>query len=246
MNNNLIIPDHSVPMKPDGFTEVSQRYGELIPLRALVSAIPYIGGALDILLYDKGAKFQWARLEHFLKCLDERMRLIESSDWLEQISASEELLDLFALAVQGSIQSRSKKKREQFATLIAKGALARNWDEAELASRILADLSESHIEILHAVSTTAPLGDAWHGRVVVTLTPHDTRAGGSDNVTPSFLPDLTPGYPIGLLRKYCADLVAQGMLIDEGVSHLDTEALDTLSLSDFGEWFMSWILDDSK
>lgn len=54
--------------------KAAEGYAAQITLRALFQAIPYVGGSIDTLFAGKGQKIQQARVEQFLKELDERVR----------------------------------------------------------------------------------------------------------------------------------------------------------------------------
>ena len=59
---------------PTKLTQISAQYGDLTVIRAIIQAIPYVGGPLDTLLSNGGQKWKMERTEHFLLVLDEKMR----------------------------------------------------------------------------------------------------------------------------------------------------------------------------
>src|SRR3989442_2570529 len=88
--------------------KASEQYGEQISLRALVQAIPYVGGSLDTLLVGQGAQIQKRRVEELLKHLGQRMRLVEN---VQGLKATHELFDLMINAFHGVGRTSVHEKR---------------------------------------------------------------------------------------------------------------------------------------
>ena len=76
-------------------TRVSSRYAELFPLRAALQLLPYVGGSLDTVFAGMGTRWQYQRLEHFIKILDQRLQELEKLGWAASVAPSEELFDFF-------------------------------------------------------------------------------------------------------------------------------------------------------
>jgi hypothetical protein len=47
----------------------------------------------------------------------------------------------------------------------------------------------------------------------------------------------------GTIRLVCAELVALGLLHDEGVGRLSTPAMEYFVATDISRWFMKWIIE---
>jgi uncharacterized protein YjiS (DUF1127 family) len=222
---------------PNAVTEASVRYSESTLLRSLITAIPFVGGSIDVLLSGHGAKFQQQRLESFLIELECEMQKVAPQNWLGSLDESEELFDLFVLALESVTRSRSTQKRRHFATLLRLASTYRTWDEADQAAKLLADLSDLHIRILAFAAGASPVGGVWKGLRVFSLENQLRRQQDE----PLHLPNAMPEIPPPLLHQACADLVGRGLLRDAGVGRFDVTAMQFFRVTDFAEWFLRWI-----
>ena len=96
--------------------KASETYDDEIVLRAAIKAIPQIGGPLDMLLSGAGAKMKRQRLAHFVSELSERLKTVEAAPPLDEDS----LYDLVMYAIEQSVRTRKKAKRDLFATVLAR------------------------------------------------------------------------------------------------------------------------------
>lgn len=100
-------------------SKILEKYSNSPYLRAFVSLIPNIGGALDILLSEKGAKFREERLTNLLSHLDSRIEKLElTSSQIEERFSNEEFYDLFIHAVESSLKTRHVAKQAAYANIL--------------------------------------------------------------------------------------------------------------------------------
>lgn len=213
-------------------------YVENSGLRAVVQLIPQVGGAIDALLAGKGAAIQQDRLNRFLETLDHRIRVIENKSSDSWSTESEELFDFVLITISDAIKIRSAKKMSYLAGLAASQVVhPRAWSQAEAAERILTSLDDVHIEVLLEVSNAPEILGVWNGTRVITINnPEDNSA-----INPTYLPDILPGYQLTMLRLACAELLAKGLLLDEGVGRLSVRSMTYFVISDLGKWFLEWL-----
>lgn len=99
-----------------------EKYSDNPILRTLVSLIPNIGGALDILLTEKGAKWRAERLFKLLSELDCRIGNLEKEDGLnlkiKEELESEEFYDLLIQALNSVIRTRNTQKISCYANIL--------------------------------------------------------------------------------------------------------------------------------
>lgn len=226
----------------------SEKYGEQISMRALVQAIPYVGGSLDTLLAGRGTQIQKQRIESFLNELDRRLRLIEP---VPAMQPTEELFDLMLNAFDGVVRARSEKMRNRFASVIASQiSAARDWEEADAALRLISELTDLHIAVL-VVAKNAPIctEDPFKRLQVISLS--DTEGFGVpvedlwiNGVRPTPLRCSLPEYSINVLRMVCSELVSHNLLYDVGVGMWSGKPLVYLTASEFATWLFSWLSDE--
>lgn len=150
----------------NALSRASERYGELILIRAAVQTIPWVGSALDTLLSGRGSQIQYERVMHFLGELDSRLYQVETASKIEE----EGLYDLMLNVFDSVVHTRSESKRARFAQLVANQiASGSSWDDAEIATALLRDLTETHVAILLTALKAPPCSGSFEGLRVVTL-----------------------------------------------------------------------------
>ncbi len=217
-------------------TRISAQYAEAFPLRALIQGIPYVGGSLDTILAGRGSRWQYERLSAFLTLLDRRLRQVEVHGVVPDVDPSEPLFDFVMQVFDHVVRTRSERKREAFAAIVARQVVQRHpWDDAEAAARLASELSDLDVAVL-AAAARAPLCEApFNGLAIVTMSLQNVGGG----VT--LLQVLFPGVPDRALRLGCTTLVARGLLHDEGAGRLSVGAMDYFVVTDVGKWFLEWL-----
>lgn len=217
--------------------KAAEKYSETTSLRAAIQLIPYIGSTLDTLIGGGGQKIQQRRIEHFISELNTRLNEIEAST---RPPSDEELFDITLLALEHVVKTRSENKRARFAQIIAKQISAGGkFDAAETAIRLVGELDDIHIEILNA-AFLAPLQPApfdYLRVVTIAPTPLPTASGKPPPQLKEIFPDLSDE----ILRLICSELVAKGLLKDEGVGRWDTKGMEYFTTTTLTHWLFSWL-----
>lgn len=224
----------------------AEYYAESYFGRALVQAIPGLGGAIDTILSGYGTQIQQQRYLALLKHIESRMQALESS--VGEIVHSEELFDLVRIAVESSVKVRSEEKRRRFANLMVNAVISENplWVEAETAMRLLNELEEIHIQLLvfSASSKSVSYADKEY------LSPLSTESRkiedpifGRRHMEPRYICELMPGCDINLVTLACKELRAKG-LFASGVD-VETEPFkehpNEYVITSIGNWLLDWI-----
>ncbi len=215
----------------------ADKYADSIKVRALVQLVPYIGGPLDTLISGAASKRQMQRIEHFVKELHERLRRVEG---VRADVDDEAFMDLMLSTFEKVAKTRSLEKRSRFAAVVSNQVSSnKEWEDAEYAVRLLADLEDIHIRIIEAVSQVQPCEGPFGTLRVVTL--EERPLGNETGNGPARLADILPGQTPLALRMATAELVARGLLHDEGIGRLDVRAMQYFVLTDLGFWLLDWI-----
>ncbi len=220
--------------------KLSSHYSENYSLRAAIQLIPHIGSSLDTLFAGAGTNWQFKRLEAFIRDLHEKLEKINQA--LPEFEPDENLFDFVVQVFNEVIRHRSEEKRKRFANIFVRQIVERlPWDEAETAARFLAELTEQHVEILHAI-VTAPeySGGRFQGVRIVTIVDWDGDVGKQSP------PDLRKMFPklVNLaLRMYLSELLAKGLIYDEGADGLATKTFEVFRPTELGDWFIKWVRD---
>lgn len=114
-----------------------------------------------------------------------------------------------------------------------------------MATRLLADLEDIHMSLLGA-ALAAPEGmNAFAGVKVIAL---KTQPGETllDGLSAPLLNELGNEYSLISLRLACSELVARGLLHDEGVGRWDTVAMSYFVATDLATWLMNWSQSKEK
>ncbi|MGE3598355.1 MAG: hypothetical protein AB7N70_22655 [Dehalococcoidia bacterium] len=218
-----------------------EKYRDRTTLRAAVQAIPYVGGPIDTLLSGHAGRRQEARFASFLDDLDNRLRRIEDQPKIEE---TDEFFDLILDVFERVIRSRSRAKRERFAQIIVNQVQGgRDWDTAGEVVRLLDGLSDIHMEVLREALSAPPCDSPFDGLNVISLAVDDLA--GDDIIRPTKLKEALPGYSAIALRMACSELVARGLLHDEGIGRWDFGALQYLVPTDLARWFVRQVSGDT-
>lgn len=126
----------------------SSFYNDLTHLRAIISAIPYVGSQLDLYLSTPGQKFVEERLEYMINQLQEAMILIKEDMISKEAFDTEEGFDLIQKTFIAAAKTRQKEKLKIFAKIIRGSLTKKNKKhDPELYLRIVDELSEIELEI---------------------------------------------------------------------------------------------------
>ena len=184
------------------------------------------------------------RAEHFLTNLDEQMKALKNPPKLKDIATSEELFDLVHYSLEQVTKTRSGEKRKRFATIVRRQIEnAFEWKESESAARLLTVLSDADVEVLAAIASAAPCGKPFEGLRVAELEqerPVDDKIP-RDTFQPLILTQALPRMSRVAIRLCCSDLLARGLLKDEGVGRWGGIAMRFFVTTEGAYWFLDWI-----
>jgi hypothetical protein len=226
-------------------TKASAQYCDKFSLRAAIQAIPILGSSLDTMLAGLGAKYQYQRLEHFIYDLRGKFEKLEHTNKLSSIEPSEELFDFMMQVFDQIIKVRSEKKRKLFANILVNQV--RNdshWDEVETASRLLSELNELHIKILDT-SLKLPICDGVFENLQVFMLEEYTtdQPKNTPKIPPTNISKIIPAISNSVLKMACSELIAKGLLHDEGIGRYNTRNMKYFIATDMARWFMNWICE---
>jgi hypothetical protein len=107
--------------------EASVVYEDNIALRALVAAIPGIGGSLDMVLASEGQRVYRERIRKLIEAMkddmQERMETIENSTLDRDYLESEEFFDLVMRALDAAIKTRDEVQRRWYARILTESTI---------------------------------------------------------------------------------------------------------------------------
>lgn len=236
--------NHDSSTKVGFITKASAQYCDKFPLRAAIQAIPRLGSSIDTMLAGLGAKYQYQRLEYFICQLQEKLRKLEQANNLSNIEPNEELFDLMMQIFDQVIKTRSQEKRERFANLVANQVINKcNWDEAETACRLLADLTDIHIQVLDVALKVEPCDIPAKGERILTLYDRKQLSQRKDaGKVPTNLSEYLPSLSNAVTEMICSELMARGLLRDIGVGGWGGGTfMGYFAATDMAKWLIDWI-----
>lgn len=98
--------------------DISKCYESNIIARAIVNAIPYIGGSVDVLLTHKWAQIQQQRVDDLLEKISAELADLSDTAITKSTLESEEFYDFIYQIANRAIESRCGEKRTAFARII--------------------------------------------------------------------------------------------------------------------------------
>lgn len=230
----------------NGLQKFSKKYGDITALRALMQAIPYVGGSLDTLLSDSGQKIKWRRVEDFLQKLNERISRLEKEPEITNLAENENAYDLLSYGLEQAVKTRHEEKRQYFAAVIS-NQIGKNkdWGEAETALRLVAELSELHVHILKAAINTPECGKPFAGLKVICTNSKDAERH-SKEVPPNDISKMFTDVSESILKLHISELIAKGLLKDEGIGRYDTAGMIYFIPTEMASWLLRWISESQS
>jgi len=225
-------------------TKASASYSDMFLLRTAIQLSNPLGGALDKLLSLLGEPYQQKRLQHFIIELDTRLKRIEESI---NIEPSEPLHDLMMQVFNDVIKTRSEEKRKYFANLITNQVVNDHvWDDAETACRLLADLTDMHIKILQEALKAPECNGGFEGLHIVMFTNYRHEIPKDMTIPPTNIKPKFQELHIAVLNMAGSELIARGLLHDEGIGRLNTDNMEMFRATEMAQWLMDWIAEPKE
>lgn len=218
--------------------KVVERYAAQDTLRAGVQMIPYVGPVIDTILGGRASRIQLARLDRFVSQLHDRLVVVEA---IRADLDSEEFVDFMCICLEKASRARTAAKSQRFAELVAvQVTQAHAWEDADMATRLLSDLEDIHMDILHAALDVPPESGSFDMSRVIKLTGQSDETLLAGLSTP--ISNLLNGsYPANSLQLACAELTAKGLLRDVGAGTWASVTLTYFAKTELTEWLANWV-----
>lgn len=136
------------------FEDLSRKYESNPIARIIVSAIPRVGGSLDLLISHRWSQIRLQRIDELLSNLQKEVSQLKGTiEDYERIIESEEFYDILYQILDNAIKSRCKESRSGYAIIIL-SALTQSESMLDLEDLIteIADLRERDYLFLFAIN----------------------------------------------------------------------------------------------
>ncbi len=221
-------------------TNISDKYGNQTWVRAVIQAIPYVGGSLDTLLSAQGQKWREERVQHYVEELATNISGLEQKFNDLVSKSSEETYDLIRSHIESVDRTRSELKRKRFANILLNQVeRTTDWDEPDTATRLLRNLTDPHVMVLKAICSAPECEKPFIGLRVSVIEPVAAKENG--NVKFNVLTEQFKSIPPPQLRLLVIELLSSGLIKDEGVGRFGAAAMEKFSPLPTGDWFLAWI-----
>jgi hypothetical protein len=133
--------------------KASEVYANNTVLRALVNAIPYVGGSLDVLFAYRGQQIVQERIMGLLEDLSIEMGGVREEVVDRKYLESEEWFDLILRGIGAATKTRDQEKIRLYAKILKGAVTAQNREEfaPEEYLVVLAELTPKEIEVARAI-----------------------------------------------------------------------------------------------
>ncbi len=214
--------------------KISLLYNNSDLTRALVMLLP-AGGIVDMFACKSAHQFTQEKVNVLINELAGRL------DNIEHVLMSHEdesmFFHLVYKACQNVVTTRSQEKISRFACVLSNSIEFRtDWDETETLLNLVESLTDTHIQILSSICKLDPnMHKEFENMRVVKLV---------NLSTPGEIPHLQEciqGSNEETLKIYCSDLIAKGLLSDEGIGRWDGKPLQLVRVNDSSAWFLNQI-----
>lgn len=214
--------------------DFSSAYSCNFAARVATNVIPGIGSIADTAIMHVANKNQGERIEKVFKKMQDKVEKLEhiSIDFHDPTFA-DYVIDICHKAQR----ARTDAKLDRFASSFSyQCEKSEPWDDAFAINRLIDQLDEVHIAILSAAINVDPCKVASSGKPlkIIATDTHD-----SEGVHDLFA--LLPEYSKESLILGCNDLVAHGLVYDEGSNRIGHFAKEWISPSSITYWFIDRI-----
>lgn len=136
-----------------GGDKVIEAYSDRAWLRALVAAIPHLGGALDALLSAKADEIRRERIEYLFDKLFQATAMLDEDKVDYLFLDSEEFFDIFVKTLEAASKTRQRDKIDFYAKILCNSAIAglRDSNDPESYLEILLSLSVPELRLLKLI-----------------------------------------------------------------------------------------------
>lgn len=222
----------------DMLDNLARGYSDNPTTQISFSLIPFVGNATDTILLNIAARQERSRMLQTLEAMNSR---IDDMAELSIDMYSEEFTDYVLDILNKARRARVKEKTNRFAQAFANQcARAGSWDEAFMVNRLIDELDEIHAAILNEVVTAEPqqVGPSEDLVKIVAIDTHDTE-GVHDLIA------LLPEYSRDAITLGCSDVVARGLLRDEGSNRAGRYNMEWFTPSSLTLWFIDKITKET-
>lgn len=130
-------------------SKASQLYSDQTAIRALINAVPFVGGSLDVIFVSKGQKLVEQRIYEFIKNLTEELNKVSEDKVDKKYLDSEEWFDVVIKAMNSAMKTRDIEKISWYAKIL-RGAVVvrdRNAFDPEAYLQVLTELSPNELRV---------------------------------------------------------------------------------------------------
>lgn len=157
------------------------------------------------------------------------------------IAKIEPAYDVLSFAVRGASRTRHRSKIESFAAIIAKQLeKAEDWDQAEIALRLIDSLTPDHIRLIAFVSNAPTCSEPFDGLKVFCTNESDSKKH-TKGIPPIDCSLLFPKSQEWMIKFLVSELISNGLVKDEGIGRYGTEGQTYFVLTGLSYWLMDWI-----
>jgi len=198
----MSLKDIESAIVPNDAEKIAEKYSDKPWLRVLVSATPYIGGGLDILLAHEAEKFRERRIRAVLDATSREIERLGSEKLDRTFLGSEEWFDLVISSLEKAVKVREEKRLHAVGKVLAYSAIGSDEltiHPVDLIS-ILTELSDQEAYVLGLINFIyRQRQDLLTGSRNTLFTADSIKVLVSENLHPS-------------LELLCSRLVGKGLL----------------------------------
>ena len=134
-------------MKRKELNSLLEKYNENKIFRAIINAVPYIGGSLDTLMTSDIQKKSMERFENFINLFSKEISEIKQDKLDYNFLKSEEFYDLYIQTLNLVIKTRLREKIRAYSKILASSLITETQNEInpEDIVNIIGNLTETHI-----------------------------------------------------------------------------------------------------
>ena len=244
-----------------------KKYSDNPYVRALVTAVPYIGGAIDVIISEKGSEWRKERIELLLKNLNEKIGKLEiDQDEILRRFESEEFYDSIIHVLESSTKTRHHSKIKGYSNILANQLIDRNTKKQFSIDLILSTMDTITIDEIEYLSKLyhdngeIEIYKIYNKFIYLDVYKQNIEKFGNEARNQSELPkECIFNLDLDIIWKFLSDKNIITFELEEKENdveyfyqtsnqstsgHIRYSAKKVYKLTDYGNYFINWVIDN--
>ena len=207
-------------------------------IRTLLGIVPYVGTALNEIVYDRRSRLKQNRINNFIAELAEFTKTVNPHDFDMEFIQSDDFSDIFEAIIKSVSLTNKKEKLEKLKVILTKG----------LTNKLKTDYVDTFLELVNSLNVNDIIILKHHRKLEENypknkdgLLPREDidlskKPSISDERKPEYL-----GFRVEQYKFHLQNLFSKALLYDDGINRFGFNPFEIMEITEFGKDFLKFI-----